>query len=116
MGAGVGAGAMARRGGERRGGLRLGLEEFPSTLRTVGKFSASSSLEAGPGIAHSGGAARKWEEVWGEEAKLGARQLVPGPPLHPAFLEQLGVAGGSWGTELSPQGGPGPQRSRPLPV
>lgn len=114
MGAGAVSGGLGEvgRAGAACGWFWRGL---PSTLRTVGKFSASSSLEAGPGIAHSRGCQEAGVGV-GKEAKLGGRQPVLRPPLHPAFLEQLGVARGSWGTELSPRGGPGLQRSGPLPV
>lgn len=58
-----------------------------------------------PGIAHSGGC----QEVWGGWGRRPSWVDAdrPRPPSHPAFLEQLGVVRGCWGTELSPRVGLG---------
>lgn len=91
MGAGVGAGAVARRGGERRGGLCWagfrGVSFYP---RTVGKFPVSSSLEAGPGIAHSGGC----QEVGGGVGGGGRAGGTPARPKAPLTSCIPGAAGG----------------------
>lgn len=117
---GAGEGVLPREGGA----------ELPGWCRRAcpppqdcGKGSASFSSGAGPGICGAwncsllqgcqevGGAGVSGE---GDQAgwEPAHRSLLPPPPsppphTHPAFLEQLGVARGSWGTEQSPWGGPG---------
>ena len=112
----VGAGAVGGRGWERRGILWLDLEKPSLRPEDCGKVLCFLQRGGRAWNCSLGGCQEVGGWGVGKEAKLGGRQPDPRPPSHPAFLEQLGVARGGWGTELSPQGGPELQRSRPLPV